>query len=122
MNEHRVLMIDDDPALTEVVSEGLRDLGLQVRTENQPSNACKVATDFKPDLVLLDVDMPGMAGGEVADALGKCPCTANTPIIFMTSLVSSGQAGAGKIGGNEFIAKPADALTIANRIRATLQG
>ena len=67
-----------------------------------------MAREFKPDLVLLDVDMPGKDGGEVCREMQADSTLRGMPIIFFTSLVSREEAGEGEImrGGMRFLAKP----------------
>ena len=79
-----------------------------MRTENRPGNVLAVAREFRPEMILLDVDMPGQDGGEVARAIELDPVLRGTPILFFTSLISPMEAGDRIVrrGGMRFLAKP----------------
>jgi putative two-component system response regulator len=84
---------------------------------NHPKQALETACQFKPDLVLLDVMMPGMNGGDVAAQLKRTPALKDVPVMFVTAAVArseSGQHGY-RSGGDIFLAKPItlDALLTA---------
>jgi CheY-like chemotaxis protein len=109
MNLIRILVVDDEPNLSDLVRLFLEKTGrFEVRTENRPAQALQVALEFRPDMVLLDVDMPGSDGGEVARHLAGQPTLRGTPILFLTSLISRAEAGASEVvrGGKRFLAKP----------------
>ena len=80
----------------------------EVREENKASGALAAARDFKPDLILLDVIMPAMDGGDVAGQIRNDRHLKTTPIIFLTATVSQREAGQGGLnsGGDLFLAKP----------------
>ena len=85
----KILLIDNDPASTRMVRLTLeRQPAFEVRELNNPLEAVRAAHDFGPDLVLLDVEMPEMDGGEGARRRHADPRLSRLPIIFMTSLVT----------------------------------
>ena len=87
--------------------------------ENDPVRAHQSALTFRPDLILLDIVMPGIDGGEVAARLEHDPSLRNTPIIFLTALVTRDEARAGlAIQGHSFLAKP---ITVPELIDAIEQ-
>ncbi len=89
----RILIVDDDVRLLNITRKVLEATGkYQVMVEDSGRRAVSVAATFKPDLVILDVMMPGMDGGDVANALGAQPATRDIPILFLTSLVSKKDA------------------------------
>ena len=109
MNPRRILVIDDNPAATRVVKLSLEKTGrYRVHALNDPRQALIAAREFKPDLILLDVCMPGLEGGDVAFQIRSEKEFQRTPIVFLTSLVSPVEAkGAGAlVGGFHFVAKP----------------
>jgi DNA-binding response OmpR family regulator len=109
MNKSRILVVDDDPNLSDLVRLFLeRSKRFEVRVENRPGNVLAAALEFQPDMVLLDVDMPGQDGGEVARNIEADPMLRGTPILFFTSLISSSEAGdhVTMRGGMPFLAKP----------------
>jgi len=81
-----------------------------VFAENDAINALTAARIFRPDLILLDVIMPGMDGGEVAARLRKDPLLRNTPVIFLTGIISNEETDGHEMvsGGETFLAKPVD--------------
>ena len=109
MNKTRILVVDDEPNLSDLVRLFLeKTKRFEVRVENRPGNVLAAAREFRPEMVLLDVDMPGQDGGEVARDIEADPVLRGTPILFFTSLISSVEAG-DRItmrGGMRFLAKP----------------
>ena len=110
MRTPRILMIDDDVPLTQTVRINLEDTGrYEVMVENNPRNALATAREFQPDLVLLDVVMPELDGGDVSALLRSDPKLAKVPIIMVTALVSNqetGQDASIGSGGQIMVAKP----------------
>ncbi|MGH7803344.1 MAG: response regulator, partial [Candidatus Binatia bacterium] len=80
----------------------------EVRVENHGTNAIAAAREFKPDLILLDVVLPDMDGGQIAEHLREDPALRTIPIIYLTAIVSQSEVDekAGMIGGRVFVAKP----------------
>ncbi len=123
MNKARILIVDDDLALSQLVQISLDRTRLyQTRIENRSTRAFSITQEFRPDLILLDVDMPVMDGGEVARQIRADESLCETPIIFFTSLVSQSEAGQGVIyrGGDRFLAKPIDAPILIGCIESVL--
>ena len=105
----RILVVDDEPALTRMVKLNLERTGnYEVRTENQGRMAVPAAKEFKPDLIFLDVMMPDMGGDEVSILLKEDEELSKIKFIFMTAIVTRAETDAmgSNIGGNEFLAKP----------------
>ena len=119
----RILMVDDEPALTRMVKLNLERTGnYEVRTENEGAKAIAAAREFKPDLIMLDVMMPGMSGDEIAAQLKEDPELSKIKFIFVTAIVTrneAGQAGS-EIGGNVFLAKPIKAEELIATIERVL--
>ncbi len=88
MTKKRVLLVDDEKSLTSLLKLNLEETGnYEVRVENWPEDALKAAREFKPDIVLLDIIMPRMPGGNVAAAIDADPELRGTPIVFLTAAV-----------------------------------
>ena len=119
----RILMVDDEPALTRMVKLNLERTGnYEVRTENEGAKAVAAAREFKPDLIMLDVMMPGMSGDEIAAQLKEDSELSKIKFIFVTAIVTrdeAGQAGS-EIGGNVFLAKPIKAEELIATIERVL--
>ena len=123
MNQKRILIVDDETNITELLKLNLEKTGLYtVRTANRGNEALGAAREFKPDLVLLDVMMPGMDGGDVAAQLQSEPAFKSMPIVFMTAVVKKEEVDghAGVIGGFPYIAKPLDVEGVLRIIEENL--
>lgn len=107
----RILLVDDEAAVTRTLKLYLDGTGrYEVRTENEGSQALATAQEFKPDLILLDIIMPDKDGSVLAAEIKDDPSLKDTPIVFLTALVSKKQTGDSvtDIGGHPFLAKPVD--------------
>lgn len=125
MNQHRILIVDDDPKLSGVVRFFLEKAQrFEVRVENRSSQALAVAREFRPDVVLLDIDMPGKDGGDVARELMSKAAIPGSAILFLTSLVSSSEAGEQAMfrGGMRFLAKPVNSKVLIDAVDQVLEG
>ena len=108
----RILAVDDEPAFTRMIKLNLERTGrYEVRTENLGRNAIEAAREFRPDLILLDVMMPGVLGSEIAAQLQADPALRAIKFVFLTAVVTKGEAlrSSGQIGGQTFVAKPISA-------------
>ena len=116
-DKRRILIIDDEVSFTRMVKLNLEKTGaFEVRAENKATSALPAAREFKPDLILLDVIMPGMDGGDVANQIKRDRNLRETPIIFLTATLSKREAGESGLnsGGEFFLAKP---VTVENLIQ-----
>ena len=107
----RILVVDDEPSVTRNLKLSLESTGgYDVFAENDATNALAAARIFRPDLILLDVIMSGMDGGDVVARLRADPLLRDTPVIFLTALVSNEETDGHEIvsGGETFLAKPVD--------------
>ena len=82
----KILLVEDDIALSKVYKSRLEMEGFQTREVSNGEDALAAATDFKPDLILLDAMMPKISGFDVLDILRNTPETANIRIIMLTAL------------------------------------
>lgn len=119
----RILIVDDEVSFARMVKLNLEKAGaFEVRTENKASYALAAAREFKPDLIILDVIMPTMDGGDVSNQIKRDRLLKHTPIIFLTATVSKREAGDGGLnsGGSLFLAKPVSVETLIARINEHL--
>ena len=110
MNKKRILLVDDEKSLTNLLKLNLEETGdYEVRVENWPEDALAAAREFKPDLILLDLIMPRMPGGNVAALIDSDPQVKGTPIVFLTAAVRKQQVeeNEGIICDHPCLAKPA---------------
>ena len=123
MNTARILVVDDEPNLSDLVRMFLeKTKRFEVRTENRSARALAATREFRPDLILLDIDMPGQDGGDVARQIESDPVLRGTPVLFFTSLVSTNESGGrvSKRGGMRFLAKPLDPKVLIEAIDQVL--
>ena len=108
-NKHRILVLDDEPGFTRLLKLNLEQTGrYEVHVENRPTEALAAARGFHPDLILLDVMMPGLDGGTLAGYFLNSPPFSGVPIVFLTATVTKEEVSShgGLIGGLPFLAKP----------------
>jgi CheY-like chemotaxis protein len=119
----RILLVDDEVGLTRLLRRSLEELGsYEVRTAHTGSAGLEAAREFAPDLILLDVLMPGMSGRELAAAIGADPDLASTPILFLTALPPGDpRFGGATLDGHPCIEKPLRTEAVIEAIEATLQ-
>lgn len=105
----RILVVDDEVTFTRLLKLNLESTGrYSVRVENDPRLALPAALDFHADLVLLDVMMPDLDGGDVASRFASNPRLKQVPIVFLTATVKHAEVDAhhGSFGGLDFLSKP----------------
>lgn len=125
MNKKRIMIVDDEVAETRLLKANLELTNqYEVRVENWPEDAVPAACEFKPDLMLLDLLMPSMPGGNVVAAFEAEPTLKNTPIVFLTAAVRRQQVvdHEGFICDHPCLAKPASMEEIVHCIEDTLAG
>ena len=115
----RILYVEDDPDIRSIAELSLRDVGgFEVCLCESGSEALKLIADFEPDLVLLDVMMPGMDGPQTLKALQQRPEGLNIPVIFMTARLQPSEIEEYRLlGAIGVIPKPFDPMTLADDIR-----
>jgi CheY-like chemotaxis protein len=117
MRSKTILIVDDEEDVLKVTEKRLVDAGYTVMTANGGREGLRIAKKEQPDLILLDINMPDLDGGEVGQILKIDPDTKRIPIIFLTALVSRGEAAAPNIGGQCYISKPYDLKELLAAIR-----
>jgi two-component system alkaline phosphatase synthesis response regulator PhoP len=103
----KILVIDDEPEITEIIEAFLDNAGYTVTVENTPNRAIDQAKDLRPDLILLDIMMPGTDGYSICNQIKEDPDMTNIPVIFLTGKDSKDDQGKSfQVGGDMFIKKP----------------
>ncbi|MBF0191416.1 MAG: response regulator [Magnetococcales bacterium] len=124
MDNHRrqtVLIVDDVPANIKIVM-GILEEHYELMAANNGATAVKIARSRKPDLILLDVVMPGMNGYEVCQELKEDAKTREIPIIFLTAKDSAGEESFGfSLGAIDYITKPFKPSVVLARVRSHLE-
>lgn len=122
MNTARILIADDTPASLSLLSDLLEPLGHEILAVADGRSAIQLTHRAKPDLVLLDVMMPGCDGFTVCRALKADPETSDIPVIFITSRQETGDIVRGfRLGAVDYILKPYHAEEVVTRVTTHLQ-
>jgi phosphoserine phosphatase RsbU/P len=121
LSECRVLLVDDAKANLDILVEGLKaDHKLSLALNGEM--ALQIAARTPPDLVLLDIMMPGLDGYEVCRRLRQMPETAEVPIMFLSSLEEVQNKTRGfEAGANDYLTKPFEMLEVKARVRSLLK-
>ena len=117
----KILVIDDDPSAARLVGYILEREGYHVDTVANGLEGIKMVRDEEPDLVILDVMLPGLDGFEVCYRLRAEPRTAQLPILMLSAKVQEIDKATGlRAGANEYLTKPADPEEVLTRVKALL--
>ena len=122
MDKKKILIIDDEVGITKMLKITLERSGqYDVQYENTGTKAVATVRSFGPDLILLDVNLPDVQGGEISAALQEDPALRRIPIIFLTGMVSAEEMQEGTtIGGRPAVAKPVDVGRLIDCIEKNL--
>jgi two-component system OmpR family response regulator len=117
---HRILVVDDEKSISDLISTSLRFVGFEVRTAATGAEALTVAEEFKPHAVVLDVMMPDLDGFEVCRQLRSEGL--NVGVLFLTAKDGMDDKVAGlTIGGDDYMTKPFSLEELVARLRALLR-
>jgi two-component system OmpR family response regulator len=115
-----VLVVDDEPTLAELVTMALRYEGWEVRSAGNGTTAVRMAREFRPDVVVLDVMLPDLSGLDVLRRLRER--TPNLPVLFLTAKDAVEDRIAGlTAGGDDYVTKPFSLEEVVLRLRALLR-
>ncbi|MEJ2307646.1 MAG: response regulator [candidate division WOR-3 bacterium] len=105
--ESCIIYIDDNQDMIQLIERILSNEGYKIITENNPSEGIKRIKEEKPDLVLLDINMPSLDGYQVCSILQEDNDTSLIPVVFLTALESDkDKAKAFSVGGVDYLVKP----------------
>jgi CheY-like chemotaxis protein len=122
MKKVLILIVDDEEDLLWMLGKRLTAEGYSVLAATNGADALALAKSQHPDIIVLDIIMPEMEGGEVAEKLKEYPVTRTIPVIFLTALRSKKEekeAGS-MVGGHIALAKPLDPEILLDKIKELL--
>ena len=116
----RMMLVEDDADIRTVAVMALEMVGgLEVRAASSGAEALEIVGDYAPQLIVLDVMMPGMNGPEVLEKLRANPATAAIPVIFLTAKAQEDEvARLRALGVIDVVAKPFDPMTLADTLKS----
>ena len=119
MNSPTILVVDDEQSISEVVSLYLTRSGYEVKVVHDGKAALQALTQYKPDLVVLDLMLPGIDGWEITRRLRA---EGNTPIIMLTARKEEADRILGlEMGADDYVVKPFSPQELVSRVRAVLR-
>ncbi|MFT4751964.1 MAG: two-component system alkaline phosphatase synthesis response regulator PhoP [Neolewinella sp.] len=122
MNQAKILLVDDEPDILEILEYNLRKEGYEVATAENGEEGLKRAQEFKPNLIILDIMMPIMDGVEVCRQLRANKDFDSTVITFLTAREEDySQIAALDTGGDDYITKPIRPRVFLSRVKALLR-
>jgi DNA-binding response OmpR family regulator len=117
----KILVIDDEPEITDIVETYFENLGYTVETANGGHEGVETARTFKPNLVLLDIMMPETSGYEICTELKRMPELSGVPVVFLTGRDTREDSGRSfQVGGDMFVKKPFSCERLAELVKIAL--
>jgi two-component system, OmpR family, phosphate regulon response regulator PhoB len=119
---HRILVVDDEPDITGLVAYHLAKAGYRVATARTGTEALKAARDERPDLIVLDLMLPGVSGYDVLAELRRRPETSSVGVILLTARKDEADRIKGlSLGADDYLAKPFSPQELVLRVGAVLR-
>ena len=119
---HRILVVDDEPDITALVAYHLAKAGYRVSTASNGTEALKTATEQRPDVVVLDLMLPGLSGLDVLQALRKQETTREVGVIMLTARREEADRIRGlSLGADDYLTKPFSPNELTLRVSAILR-
>jgi DNA-binding response OmpR family regulator len=116
-----ILVVDDDPDVCDLVTYKLEQSGFAVRRASDGDAALREVADELPDLLLLDIMMPGMTGLEVLQRLRSDATTAGLPVILLSAKAQESDVERGfELGADDYVVKPFSPRELARRVGAVM--
>jgi two-component system alkaline phosphatase synthesis response regulator PhoP len=115
----KILIADDEPDILEILQYNLQAEGFEVTTAKNGNEAIEKAKPILPDLIILDIMMPGKTGMEVCNTLRSMPVFKNTLIVFLTALSDEGTEIKGlETGADDYLTKPVSPKVLVSKVNA----
>ncbi len=120
--QRRVLVVEDEPDVTELIRYNMAREGWEVATASNGTDALKRARESLPDIILLDIMVPQLNGWEVCRRLKQDPATQAIPVIMVTGRVEEGDKVLGfEMGADDYVTKPFSPRELIARVRAVIR-
>jgi DNA-binding response OmpR family regulator len=121
-SDYTILIVEDEPDILSLLQEHFAEEGYKTLAATSGTDAIMQAKTKHPDVILLDVMMPGMSGFDVCNILRDFPETRTTPIIFLTAVAEMPRKIMGlRLGANDYITKPFDLRELTARVEVALR-
>jgi two-component system OmpR family response regulator len=118
----RILVVDDEPSITDLLAMALRYEGMDVAVSNLGRQALDAMTTFRPHLVVLDVMLPDLSGFDVLERMGRDRIGGRLPVLFLTARDTLDDKLRGfTLGGDDYMTKPFSVEELIVRVRAILR-
>jgi DNA-binding response OmpR family regulator len=117
----KILIVEDDPSFSRAINHIVEKEGYDVSTASNGMTGLRMATEDKPDLLILDVMLPGLDGFEICSRLRNETQTAKLPIIMLSAKGQESDKTTGlKVGADEYLTKPVDREVLLDKITTLL--
>jgi len=116
----KIMIVDDEPDILFTVGQMLEISGYEVIKAVDGDDCLKKLDEVRPDLVLLDIMMPGMSGWDVAAKIKENPRWNDIPIVFVTAKGDAMSVGMGTMAAEDYITKPFDIMDLKTRVEKVL--
>ncbi|MDD4365702.1 MAG: response regulator transcription factor [Synergistales bacterium] len=122
MAGERILVVEDEAAIADLVAEGLRRQGFRPEKVHDGDQALEMIETTRPDLVILDLMLPGLDGWEICRRMKESPATKEIPVIMLTARRDERDVVAGlELGADDYLRKPFSLLELTARVKALLR-
>lgn len=119
----KILIVEDDPSFSRAINHIVEKEGYNVITASNGMTGLRMAKEENPDLLILDVMLPGLDGFEICSRLRQDPPTAGLPIIMLSAKGQEADKTTGlKVGANEYLTKPVDRTLLLEKVTLLLAG
>lgn len=117
------MIVEDDPSFSRAINHIVEKEGYNVITASNGMTGLRMAKEENPDLLILDVMLPGLDGFEICSRLRQDPPTAGLPIIMLSAKGQEADKTTGlKVGANEYLTKPVDRTLLLEKVTSLLAG
>lgn len=117
----KILVIEDDPLILKLITQTLQRVGYEVVTAMDGSEGLRIAQEVHPQLVVLDISLPGLDGYQICHYLRNSPATVNLPIIMVTAMSRpSDQRRGFENGADDYLPKPFALSELVTRVQSLL--